>query len=104
MKAIKILLGIIAVNLTLITLIQLEIFPPKAYANETNTSTTPINTNYGLVPLNENGGIDVNVVSKMDVWLKGWYDPDFKEYYYFGYKIENNRTPYKWAPLPVGGY
>ena len=60
MKAIKILLGIIAVNLTLITLIQLEIFPPKAYANEINTSTTPINTNYGLVPLNEDGSIDVN--------------------------------------------
>ena len=72
MKAIKILLGIIAVNLTLITLIQLEIFPPKAYANEINTSTTPINTNYGLVPLNEDGSIDVNVVSEMDVYLKGY--------------------------------
>ena len=60
MKAIKILLGIIAVNLTLITLIQLEIFPPKAYANEINTSTTPINTNYGLVPLDQDGSVNVN--------------------------------------------
>jgi hypothetical protein len=59
MKAIKILLGIIAVNLTLITLIQLEIFPPKAYANEINTSTIPINTNYGLVPLNEDGSLNL---------------------------------------------
>jgi hypothetical protein len=72
MKAIKILLGIIAVNLTLITLIQLEIFPPKAYANEINTSTTPINTNYGLVPLNEDGSIDVNchVWSVYEHWTK----------------------------------
>tara|TARA_R100000805_G_C3588471_1_gene90828 strand:+ start:199 stop:489 length:291 start_codon:yes stop_codon:yes gene_type:complete len=68
----NIFLGIIAINLTLITLIQLEIFPPKAYANEINTSTTPINTNYGLVPLNEDGSIDVNVVSEMDVYLKGY--------------------------------
>ena len=74
MKAIKILLGIIAVNLTLITLIQLEIFPPKAYANEINTSTTPINTNYGLVPLNEDGSIDVNLVNNSvncHVWNDG---------------------------------
>ena len=54
----NIFLGIIAINLTLITLIQLEIFPPKAYASETSQ---PINTNYGLVPLNEDGSIDVNL-------------------------------------------
>ena len=74
MKAIKILLGIIAVNLTLITLIQLEIFPPKAYANEINTSTTPINTNYGLVPLNEDGSIDVNLVETSSVYIRGYFD------------------------------
>ena len=58
------------VNLTLITLIQLEIFPPKAFANEINTTTAPTNTNYGLVPLNEDGSIDVNINSSsaiMDV-------------------------------------
>jgi len=69
MKAIKILLGIIAVNLTLITLIQLEIFPPKAYANEINTSTTPIKTNYGLVPLNQDGSVNVNC----HVWSDKWH-------------------------------
>ena len=53
------LLGIIAINLTLTTLIQLDIFPPKAYANE-NTSM-PINSNYRLVPLNEDGSIDVRI-------------------------------------------
>lgn len=72
MKAIKILLGIIAVNLTLITLIQLEIFPPKAYANEINTSTTPINTNYGLVPLNQDGSVDVNCHVQN---TRGWWTP-----------------------------
>ena len=68
----NIFLGIIAINLTLITLIQLEVFPPKAYASETTPTATPVNTNYGLVPLNEDGSIDVNVVSSMDVWIKGW--------------------------------
>ena len=66
----NIFLGIIAINLTLITLIQLEIFPPKAYASETSQ---PINTNYGLVPLNEDGSIDVNINSSnaiMDVNLQ----------------------------------
>ena len=76
----NILLGIIAINLTLITLIQLEIFPPKAYANENITS--PLNTNYGLVPLNEDGSIDVKLTeetikkimppSRQYVWLSGW--------------------------------
>jgi len=56
------LLGIIAINLTLITLIQLDIFPPKVYANE-NTSM-PINSNYGLVPLNEDGSIDVKLTEE----------------------------------------
>ena len=60
----NIFLGIIAINLTLITLIQLEVFPPKAYASETNQ---PINANYGLVPLNENGNVNVEVVGGVDI-------------------------------------
>jgi|TARA_Y100000034_G_scaffold38891_1_gene47876 hypothetical protein len=60
----NIFLGVIAINLTLITLIQLEIFPPKAYASETSQ---PINTNYGLVPLNENGNVNVEVVGGVDI-------------------------------------
>ena len=43
----NIFLGIIAINLTLITLIQLNIWPSTANA-------TDFNANYGLVPLNEN--------------------------------------------------
>ena len=48
MKLKNIFLGIIAINLTLITLIQLNIWPSTANA-------TDFNANYGLVPLNENG-------------------------------------------------
>ena len=62
----NIFLGVIAINLTLITLIQLEVFPPKAYASETNQ---PINANYGLVPLNEDGSI--NVPAALQPYLKG---------------------------------
>ena len=68
MKTIKILLGIIAINLTLLTIIQTGVWPPKVQASETNHS----NVNYGLVPLNENGSIDVNINSSaatMDVNL-----------------------------------
>ena len=60
-------LGIIAINLTLITLIQLDIFPPKAYASENVPTVTPLNTNYGLVPLNENGNVNVEIVNGVDI-------------------------------------
>ena len=52
------LLSVIAINLTLLTLIQLEIFPTKAHANNGISS---INSNYGLVPLNENGKIEIEI-------------------------------------------
>ena len=70
-KKTNILLGIIAINLTLITLIQLEIWPTKANANELGLDPS---INYGLVPLNENGSINVNLTSStvefMDVNIK----------------------------------
>ena len=61
----NIFLGIIAVNLTLITLIQLNIWPSTANAND-------FNANYGLVPLNENGSINVTLSSTeiVDVRIK----------------------------------
>ena len=65
----NIFLGIIAINLTLITLIQLEIFPPKVYASEIKQ---PINTNYGLVPVNEDGSINVTLMETSAVYIKGW--------------------------------
>jgi len=67
LKRTNILLGIIAVNLSLLTIIQLEIWPTKANANELGLDPS---INYGLVPLNENGSINVNLSSSsaiMDV-------------------------------------
>ena len=81
MKTIKILLGIIAINLTLLTIIQTGIWPPKVQASETNYS----NVNYGLVPLNEDGSIDVNINSSaatMDVNLLSWSKFQKKFYNY----------------------
>jgi hypothetical protein len=69
-KKTNILLGIIAINLTLLTLIQLEIWPTKANANELGLDPS---INYGLVPLNEDGSIDVNISSMttdMDVNIR----------------------------------
>ena len=60
MKTIKILLGIIAINLTLLTIIQTGIWPPKVQASETNSS----NVNYGLVPLNEDGSHELPEILK----------------------------------------
>ena len=54
----NILLGIIAINLTLLTLIQLEIWPSQANANEFVLDPS---LNYGLVPMNEDGSINVTL-------------------------------------------
>ena len=58
----NIFLGIIAINLTLLTLFQLNIWPSTVNANEL-TSTV----NYGLVPLNEDGSINVNINSSSGI-------------------------------------
>ena len=60
----NILLGVIAINLTLLTLIQLEIWPTKANANEVELNSA---INYGLVPLNEDGSINVSVISSTGI-------------------------------------
>ena len=73
----KVILGIIALNLTLLTIDQLEIFP-KTYASETSQ---PINTNYGLVPLNEDGTISVKLEESavMDINIHSFKGKDFFE-------------------------
>jgi uncharacterized membrane protein YuzA (DUF378 family) len=58
-KFTKIVLVIIAINLTLLSVKNLDIIP-KTYAKE---SFAKNEINYGLVPLNENGTIDVNIKS-----------------------------------------
>ena len=80
-KKTNILLGIIAINLTLLTFIQLEIWPTKANANELGLDPS---INYGLVPLNEDGSINVNLSpssSIVDVNIEavnGYYDVFYK--------------------------
>ena len=59
-KKTNVLLGIIATCLVLLTSNQLEIWPTKANANEFGLDPS---INYGLVPLNEDGSIDVNINS-----------------------------------------
>ena len=58
MKTIKIFIDVIAVNLTVLTLIFIDVIP-KANA-EVNFSE-PIK--YGLVPLNEDGSVNVTLSS-----------------------------------------
>jgi len=58
MKLKNIFLGVIAINLTLLTLFQLNIWPSTANANEYISSV-----NYGLVPLNTDGSVSVKLSS-----------------------------------------
>tara|TARA_B110000014_G_C19983665_1_gene509400 strand:- start:398 stop:667 length:270 start_codon:yes stop_codon:yes gene_type:complete len=73
----KVILGIIALNLTLLTMDQLDLFP-KSYASETSQ---PINSNYGLVPLNEDGTITVKLdeAAIMDINIHSFKGKDFFE-------------------------
>lgn len=62
-KFTKIVLAIIALNLTFISLRQLEILP-KVFANEQAPLQELYSSlNYGLVPLNEDGSITVKLSS-----------------------------------------
>ena len=69
----KVVLSIIAVCLSILTLQNIDIIP-KSFASEGNkNSTGKSSISYGLVPLNENGTIDVNIKSsssEIDVNLK----------------------------------
>ena len=61
-------LTVIALCLTFLTLNQIDIIR-TAYASEIDNNITPLNTNYGLVPINEDGSITVKLSpsSVMDV-------------------------------------
>ena len=91
MKTIKILLGIIAINLTLITIIQTGLWPSKVQARESNNS---LSTNYGLVPLNENGNISIE--GEMDVVVVGWKGHNTETLEWERYGLPHN-------PIPVSG-
>jgi len=65
MKTIKILLGIIALNLTLLTLLESGVWPPKLNAQNVNS-----NQNNGSIPLNADGSINVKLVNEVDLNYK----------------------------------
>ena len=70
-KSAKVILAVIAINLTIITLKELNLLP-VAYGSDTIEDQNELmnsNTRYGLVPLNEDGSIDVKISSSgtMDV-------------------------------------
>jgi len=66
LKKTNMLLGIIAINLTLLTFIQLDVWPVKANANS-NEFALNSSINYGLVPMNEDGSINVNLNSSNSI-------------------------------------
>ena len=61
----KTILTVIAICLTTLVLKNIDIIP-RAYANETKNGIDPY-TNYGLVPLNPDGSIDVNIKSNSEI-------------------------------------
>ncbi|MDE0472484.1 MAG: hypothetical protein OXH57_11140 [Ekhidna sp.] len=72
-KFTKIILTVIAANLTILTVKNLDLIP-KAYANESTKNLELIpNLNYGLVPLNEDGAISVKLSAydEIDVNIVG---------------------------------
>ena len=77
-STIKILLGIIAINLTIISISQLDLIP-KSYAN--NQQTTIKAQEFGIVPINEDGTISVRVENSevMDINVHSFKGKDFFE-------------------------
>lgn len=61
----KAVLTVIAICLTIISLNQVDIIPNAYAVNPKNNLNT--NMNYGLVPLNADGSIDVNIKSNSSV-------------------------------------
>ena len=78
-STIKVLLGIIAINLTLLTLIQLSIFP-SVFATDNTLKTNNFN-NYGLVPLNDDGSISIKIENEdvINVNIHSFKGKDFFE-------------------------
>jgi hypothetical protein len=68
----KIVLTIIAVNLTFLTLNNMDLFP-KAYAKNAEFTELKTEKQYGLVPLNADGSISVKLIAsdELDVNIVG---------------------------------
>ena len=77
MKTIKILLGIIAINLTLLTIIQTGVWPPKVQASETNLTTNNLVSNDGAFTV-ASGGYLYSWSSKKD--MRSWFWDKYGQY------------------------
>ena len=77
-STIKILLGIIAINLSIISISQLDLIP-KSYANTQQTTIKA--QEFGIVPINEDGTISVRLENSevMDVNVHSYKGKDFFE-------------------------
>ena len=72
-KYTKIVLTVIAINLTVLTVKQLDLIP-SVYAGEpAKEMGTKQQQNYGLVPVNEDGSINVSMNEEVDVNIMGVY-------------------------------
>ena len=78
-RTIKMLLAVIAINLTLISINQLDIFP-KAFGNS-HISAELKHQEFGLVPLNDDGTISVKIENSdvIDVNVHAFKGKDFFE-------------------------
>ena len=56
----KVVLVIIAINLTILTLTNLDLIP-KVYAKEASSDNKLSNKGYALVPVNDDGSINVRI-------------------------------------------
>ena len=88
MKTIKILLGIIAINLTLLTIIQTGVWPPKVQASETNFTESNLVSNDDVFAVASGG------------YLYTWSDREYmRQWSYYGNykptkkKLSNNKIP-----------
>ena len=79
MKTIKILLGIIAINLTLLTIIQTGVWPPKVQANETNFTESNLVSNDDYFAVASGGYLYYwEKGNLMKSWAAGITDPYWK--------------------------
>ena len=68
-KFTKVILTVIAVNLSILSLKELSIIP-KAHADELDEPVELVHTQkYGMVPVNEDGSITVRLSDRVDVNL-----------------------------------
>ena len=62
-KFTKIVLTIIAINLSILSLSKIDFITSVHASSDQDQMDMPLETSYGLVPVNEDGSIDVNIIN-----------------------------------------